>query len=103
MILLGIRAIPWPERTAEDHAFPAGKKHLRGAHGKTIVAGPVAAFVGKPDIADARTQIGELPRAPAILVIGAGRELPGDSGDIFDAAFWLTVALQEVAGRKGRL
>jgi hypothetical protein len=103
MILIGIRAIPRPERTAEHHTFPAGQKHLRGTHRETVVTGRVASLVCKADIADARAHISELPGPPAILVIGAGRELPCDSGRVFDAAFRLAVVLQEVAGRKGCL
>jgi hypothetical protein len=103
MKLLGVGAVPRAERAAEDHAFPAGKKHLRGARGEAVVAGQIAAFVGKADIADAGAHIGELPGPPSILVVGPCRELPSDGGRIFNTAFRLAVDFQEIAGSEGSL
>src|SRR5262245_18980507 len=103
MILFRVGAIPRPQRPTEYHAFPAGKKHLRGAHRETIVARRIAALVGKSDVANTWAHIGKLPGPPTVLVIRAGRELPRDSSRVFDAPLRLAVALQEIARRKSRL
>src|SRR5580700_5487499 len=100
MILLGIGSIPRPERAAKHDAFPAREEHLRGANRKAIFAIRVAALVGKADIANAGAHVREVPGTTAVLVVRASCELPRNSRRVFDAAFGLAVALQEVMRRQ---
>jgi hypothetical protein len=100
VILLGVGAVPRPERAAKHDAFPAREKHLRGADCKAVVAVRITALVGKADVTDARAHVRERPGSAAILVICAGCELPCDDFRIFDPAFRPPVALQEVIRRE---